>query len=214
MVPPKLEKLLGYLIPPACREEVLGDLHERHEQWPLWLFETVVTIPYVVESRIRRTSDSLVLLMQGSVMYSAWMAIAMYLDSRFLAAPLAFLRMALPPLIVLLVLIFADAYANPQKLWRLRPVTSALAGFALAYLAQSWLRINCPELALPRTILLYGMAFALPLVAALRMLYLPFPDVPRSAGVPAHWLKQDPVGMPPVFWMIIAIVGIILLAIR
>ena len=55
-----IEKIVGIFIPPACREEVLGDLRERNDGVQLFIYDALRTIPLVIVSRIRRTTDSVV----------------------------------------------------------------------------------------------------------------------------------------------------------
>ena len=54
----KIESVVGILIPPACREEVLGDLYERNPTALGFVFDTILTVPAVIVSQIRRTSDA------------------------------------------------------------------------------------------------------------------------------------------------------------
>lgn len=61
-----IEKILPLLIPPACREEVLGDLYEGCDTAAQYVREVLRIAPMVLFSRIRRTADSQVLLMLAS----------------------------------------------------------------------------------------------------------------------------------------------------
>jgi hypothetical protein len=55
--PPKLiEAIVERLVPPACREHVLGDLSERYESPGQYMMDAVRTIPLVIASQVRRTS--------------------------------------------------------------------------------------------------------------------------------------------------------------
>ena len=57
-VPPKgIEPAIGLLIPPACREEVLGDLYQRYVGLPQYIFDAMRAVPLVILSRVRRTTD-------------------------------------------------------------------------------------------------------------------------------------------------------------
>ena len=56
--PPKvIERVVQLLIPPASREHVLGDLSERYESTRQYLVDALRTLPFVVVSRVRRTSN-------------------------------------------------------------------------------------------------------------------------------------------------------------
>lgn len=65
------EAVVARLIPPDCREEVLGDLHERNISFARYLLDALHTIPLVVASRIRRTSDPGLLAMYAIVCYTS-----------------------------------------------------------------------------------------------------------------------------------------------
>ena len=52
-------------MPPACREEVLGDFCERYRSPAQYAFDAVFTVPLVISSRIRRTSDPQIVLIQS-----------------------------------------------------------------------------------------------------------------------------------------------------
>ena len=66
-----IEKIVGIFIPPACREEVLGDLREKNDGAQLFLYDALRTIPFVIVSRIRRTTDSVVLPSLQAIFTSA-----------------------------------------------------------------------------------------------------------------------------------------------
>src|SRR6185503_7620798 len=49
------EAVVAILLPPASREEVLGDLYERFRSPSRYAVDALITVPMVVISRIRRT---------------------------------------------------------------------------------------------------------------------------------------------------------------
>ena len=68
--PPKvIERVVQLLMPPASREHVLGDLSERYVSPRQYLVDALRTLPFVVVSRVRRTSnpplDTAVVVMFG-----------------------------------------------------------------------------------------------------------------------------------------------------
>jgi len=181
--PPKpIEHLLGFLIPPACREEVLGDLHERFLSTPRYIADALTTIPFVVISRIRRTTDAVVFLMEAIVLFSSFLAAAYFLDKTLLTDTFGFFRPGLPAAIVLLTLLFADAYANPRNRSPLKPILGPALGVAFAWLSQAVL--TGTELTLPRFTMIAGSSLSLLLVSGLRLLFAP------RINIPAHWQKQ------------------------
>src|SRR5579863_8256043 len=110
-----IEKLIGVLIPAAAREEVLGDLRERHGGGAQFVREAARVIPYVVASRIRRTTDAVVVLMQGLTLYTCFVLAALWRARPLLYTDWGFARLAIAPCIVLATIILADAYADPKK---------------------------------------------------------------------------------------------------
>ncbi|MGH7490250.1 MAG: hypothetical protein ACREMY_32280, partial [bacterium] len=114
--PPKmLETIVGWLIPPACREEVLGDLHERYTAPRQYFIDALGALPMIVVSRIRRTAYSDMLLMEAFALYLCFLAAAWYASSTTLAAPAGLFRLAIPAAVALLALATADAYADPAR---------------------------------------------------------------------------------------------------
>ena len=70
------EAVVGLLLPPACREHVLGDLHERYQSPQQYWPEAIRTVPLVILSRIRRTTDIVVLLMEICTTYMSFFVAA------------------------------------------------------------------------------------------------------------------------------------------
>ena len=68
------EAIVAVFLPPACREEVLGDLHERYRSPRQYGLEALRTVPLVILSRIRRTADPQVILMQAFALYVSFWA--------------------------------------------------------------------------------------------------------------------------------------------
>jgi len=185
-VPPKsIERVVGFFIPCACREEVLGDLHERFQSTPRYVVDAIMTVPLVILSRIRRTTDPAVFLMEAIVLYSSYLAAAFVLDQSLLTDAFGFFRLGLPAAISLLVLMWADAYANPRNRSPLKPMLGAALGVAFAWLSQAVLLAGAADFMLPRSIMIAGSSVSLLLVSALRLLFAP------ATNIPAHWQKQS-----------------------
>lgn len=76
-LPPRtVEKILSLLIPPACREEVLGDLYESCEFSGQFIGEALRALPMLIFSRVRRTADPPVLIMHAVLLYLSFLAAA------------------------------------------------------------------------------------------------------------------------------------------
>ena len=181
--PPRLlETVVGFLIPPACREPVLGDLHERYVNTMQYLADVTFAVPCVIVSRIRRMTDPLVLLTEALALYLSFLAAAWALaGTAFLHEPRGLLRLAIPAAVALGVLVLADAYVDPRKRPAPMPLLEATMGLGVAAISQAALWAADPSLVLPRWILITGGGFSVLLVSTLRMLFPPTDNRPRGA---------------------------------
>jgi hypothetical protein len=166
----RLEAIVTFLIPPACREGVAGDLRERNLSDSDYLAEAVVTVPMVVWSRIRRTTDARVLLLEGLILYACFLFFARGAGT-FMLKEWAFVRLAVPVIVALWVLVLVDAYAAGPKRSPLYPVRDAVLGLMVAGLTWS----------VPVRVMLMGGGMSVLLVSALRMLFPPDENRPRGA---------------------------------
>jgi hypothetical protein len=192
--PPKIIELIaGFLIPPASREEVLGDLRERYESLARYLFEAAYTIPLVLYSRIRRTTDAVVALMEAVSMFTAFVLAAGWLDRALLLDERGFLRLAIPPVVALAVLVLADAYSNPKRRWPLKPVFGAILAIGAALGCEAWL----DRWSLPVDVLAWGTGMSALLISTLRLMFPPITERPQAVSAPAFWQKLElsPVGL-------------------
>jgi hypothetical protein len=184
------EAIVAILIPPACREEVVGDLHERYCSPAQYAFDALIAVSLVILSRIRRTSDPQVVLMQAFALYLSFLCAAWFRNAALLRSQWGLLRLAIPAGITLIVMMLEDAYASPGRRSILALVRGPIAGVVCALVSQGMLWSGNTELALQPWILLYGCAMSLLLSCAVRMLFPPPTQQARGANVPADWLKQ------------------------
>jgi hypothetical protein len=184
-----IEAIPWLLLPPACREEVLGDLRERYRSPGQYLAEAVQVVPCAVYSRICRTTDGVVALMQAGAMYTAlvvaawWLHRALFMDRRSLAC------LAIPPAIVVLATIVGDAYNDLGRRWPLKLWFAPATGFALACVAQ----LTLPAWALPVAVFAWGGVTGLLCVLTLRLVFPPVYDLPQGVSGPSYWRKLEPV---------------------
>ena len=109
--PPDLvEAIVRLLVPPASREHVLGDLRERYISPLQYIGEAMRVVPLVVVSRVRRTTDWLLVAVQ------AYTLLLVFRPQRF-SYTTAELRLVLPIGAALLALALRDAYASPRRRW-------------------------------------------------------------------------------------------------
>jgi len=181
--PPRtLEAIVGFLTPPACREVVLGDLHERYRSPMHYISDAWYAVACVVYGRIRRTADPGVLLMDAMLLYLSFIAAARQLDRELLYGPLGLLRLAIPAGIAVVILALADAYARPGKRTPLRPLMQATLGVGLTALAQTAFAAAGFSFALPWWIVLAGGSFGVVGISIVGMLFPPDDHRPRGAG--------------------------------
>ena len=78
--PPKfLEFLVRLLLPRACREHVLGDLHERYRSPFRYAEDAASAGPASILGQIRRTTPAPFLLLEGLLVYASFFAAALSL---------------------------------------------------------------------------------------------------------------------------------------
>jgi hypothetical protein len=190
--PEMIEKIVGILIPPACREEVLGDLHERYTSTGQYILEAIQVIPMVLLSRISRTADPQVLLVEALALFLSYMVGGWYQDRTlaFLYADGGSLKLALPCAMILLGIVLEDAYATPGKRSSLKALRGLIFGLGTACFGEAALSAMRSRLAMPGWLMFYGSVIALLAVSVVRILFPPITDRPLGAGGPAFWLKH------------------------
>ena len=181
------ETIVGYLLPPACREEILGDMRERYRSGLGYFVEALQVIPLVIYSRIRRTTDAVVALMEVASMYTAFVVVAKWVDPTLISAESGLARLAIPSAVVLAVMSLADAYSDPQRRWPLKPLFAPTLGFAVAYIEQSMY----VQWSLPASVFACGSGTGLIFVSTLRVAFPPVTDRPQAANAPAFWQKLE-----------------------
>jgi hypothetical protein len=171
------EAIVAALLPPACREEVLGDLHERYSSSGQYVRDALGTVPLVIFSRIRRTTDPQVLLMQCFASYVSFLGAARLNGGVLPSEQGRLLRLAIPAAMVVAGIMLEDTYARRgrRRLWSL--ARGPALGLGLAFASQGVLRIIDPNLAIPNWVMLYGCGMSFLLSSAIRMLFPP--DIKR-----------------------------------
>ena len=108
----RMEAAAAFLIPPACREEVLGDLYERYKSGPQYIVDVVRTLPLVIWSQMRRMTDLRVFLLEVLAVCFSFMAAQWLVDG-----PAGLLRLTIPSAAALFGLRLAAIYST--RLWTL-----------------------------------------------------------------------------------------------
>jgi hypothetical protein len=188
--PPRAaERIVAILLPPASREEVVGDLHERYQSPFHYCADAITTIPYVIFSRIRRTSDPQLVLIHAFGLFLSFLGAAWFKDRAFLNLHGSLERLAIPCGVALVGLILEEAYAPPGLRSAKGLARGPLLGVGLALISEGGLRVFHPALAIPAWTLAYGCALALTLTSSVKMLLPPPAWQFRGTNVPADWLK-------------------------
>ena len=115
--PPRLiEAIIERLVPPACRESVLGDWNERYVSMPAYVLGALSALPFLVASQVRRTFKVENVVSEAVAIYLAF-ALEFFVRPGSLVAH----QVLIPILIVistaLLALVIRDAYADPEMFW-------------------------------------------------------------------------------------------------
>ncbi len=109
--PPKaLERFVGLLLPPACREEGSSAICvEKYK--PPWQYVATAArvVPSVILSRIRRTTDFQLLVIETSVLYGAYIASAWHQNHASLYE-LELRHLAIPTIETMAVLVLERAW--------------------------------------------------------------------------------------------------------
>jgi len=201
----QVEAFVALLVPPACREEVLGDLYERYRSRRQYVLDALRVAPRVILSRMRRTADPQLLLIQAFALYVSFLGAAWFQQAALLQEPWGLLRLAIPAVVALLGLMLEDAYATPGTRSPLRLVRGPVLGLALALVSQSVLWSGNPSLVVPLWILFYGCALSLLLSSAVGMWLRPPNDQLQGANAPVAWLKEveEPArSTPGIIWIL------------
>ena len=174
MPPKRIEKLLWFLLPPACREQVLGDLQEKCKSPREYTREGLAVVAPVIVSRIRRTTDYQLLLIEAFAIYGSFVAAAVYLGEKaFLYQHAGFARLALPTLVAVLAMLIGNAYFGPVTESVLNPILQSTLSLTLAFLGQTAIFDTRPALAVPLTVMLFGSFASVLVLSALRILSPP-----------------------------------------
>jgi hypothetical protein len=165
-VPPKaLETIVGLFIPPACREEVLGDLSETYTGPAGYVLLALRVVPFVIVSRIRRTTDAYVLLTEALLIYGSYLVATWYTDRAVLAGPGGFWRLAIPTVLNVADLAVIHAWAGENR--RLPMI------LVQAFVLEVSICVN-----------VYGYGASVVLVSALEIMFGPQGNLPQVAKQP------------------------------
>jgi hypothetical protein len=174
----RLETFVGLWIPPACREEVLGDLHEKYSGPWQYVSLAMCVVPFVILSRIRRTTDIFILATDALLIYGSFLAATWYTDKTLLAGQWGFLRLTIPTVLNLGVLILERAW-DFKTIWPRALINGAVFGISIYFSLNGWFASSM-------------------LVTAFERLFLPETILPR--GTAGQALLTEPRVEPAIRW--------------
>ena len=147
--PPALaEAVVRALVPPASREHVLGDLHERYTSPRHYVLDALSTLPFVVASRIRRTTHPI-----GFVFAVAFLWFAVFYGP----FQKSWITALIPSLAGAVVLALRDAYRTLTPRWA-REAFIDVTAFALSVaLSQAVVALAAPQFLLAVPALVMGV---------------------------------------------------------
>jgi hypothetical protein len=181
------EAVVAAFLPPSCREDVLGDLYEQYTGPLAYAIHAARTVPMVIASRIRRTADPEVVLIEGLAMYLSYLAAAWYMDRAFLTDDRGLMRLAIPAVMTLIALVLSNAFSNAANPSTRRPMLCAAVGIAGALLSQ----------AAPPIILVFGGITSAVLLSSVQIMFPPATKRRQNAGGPTFGRERSG-GLPPI----------------
>jgi hypothetical protein len=212
---PIIEAFIGRLLPPACREHVLGDLHERYISTGQYVHDAVRTIPFVIWGQIRRTSSAPLAIAEVGVVYVAFLSALGTLSPDVLSDSSAPLRAAIPALAALVAVVLRDAWVGRRQRSSIHLAADAVLGLACAAVPQGLLVSGGSPLALRPNVLLAGCAMSLVLLSGVRISLSPIDQRAATADAGGTRMNSRPSnlqsGMQPdlhFWWWTIAVLGL------
>jgi hypothetical protein len=136
-----------------------------------------------IVSRIRENTRPRIFLLEAATVLYSFTASAFRSDWPSLRDdPAGLLRLAIPAVIVLIVLLFRDAYTVPGQRSQLAPAIDVIIAFAFARVSQTVFAAIAPELALPRWAPTQGTFVGWMFLAGLRAFFPPGPNAPKHTA--------------------------------
>jgi len=148
--PEMIERLVRVLVPPASREHVLGDLQERYVSPRQYLADALKALPFIIASRVRRTTHPVGLLLAGSFLY--WAVFWGNRQESWVAA-------LIPTLLTLIALGLRDVYRDVTPSWLRAVVVDMTIATSAVLLSQAVLSATYPALLLNQVTLQVGFPF-------------------------------------------------------
>src|SRR5262245_11609321 len=107
---PLVEGVVARLLPPACREPVLGDLYERSQSTRQYVWDAARTVPFAVWAQVRRTTSPLFAVAEFGAVFIAFLAAIGSASPATMGMATAFTSAALPAIVALVTVVLRDAW--------------------------------------------------------------------------------------------------------
>jgi hypothetical protein len=186
--PPRLiEAIIERLVPPACRESVLGDWNERYASAPEYVLRALSALPFLVASQVRRTFKPENVVGETIAIYLAF-ALEFFVRPASLVADQVLIPILIVICTALLALVIRDAYADPEDRSAARTIRDACIAIVAVVSVEAILSVSSLSTwKLPWSLVFSGGAASIPMLFMVRWLLRP---VERN-GIAAGALPLD-----------------------
>lgn len=114
---PLAERVVARLLPPLCREHVLGDLYERNATTGQYVRDALRSVPFAVWGQVRRTTSPGLACLQGGAVYGGFLSAYGRVAPGVLQTTDGVLGTLTPALTAVVVLALRDAWTGrPQRI--------------------------------------------------------------------------------------------------
>jgi hypothetical protein len=173
---PLAERLVAGLLPPACREHVLGDLHERYVSTGQYVRDAILTVPFAVWGQVRRTTSAMSAVAQAGAVYVAFLAASAGVGLGPVEPGLASAGAGLAALSALVVVALRDAWAGRGAQPTTRLVLDAVLGMTAAAVVHAILQTFDARVAFAPAAVSFACATGLPLLGGVRVILSRLPN--------------------------------------
>jgi hypothetical protein len=136
--PPRwLEWLVARALPRACREHVLGDLHESYTSAREYVTDAVPALAAAIFSQIRRVTPLPFLLLEAVIVYGSIYVAAIWEASE--DGPPNVLKIAAASAVVMALLVFCDLYPLRSEIVQI--IDDGIVSVIGEWWRSSWLRV-------------------------------------------------------------------------
>lgn len=129
---PLAERVVARLLPPRCREHVLGDLYERNATTGRYVWDALRSVPFAVWGQVRRTTSPGLACLQGGAVYGGFLSAYGRVAPGVLQTMDGVLGTLTPALTAMVVLALRDAWTGRSGRIGIRALVDAPLSVAAA----------------------------------------------------------------------------------